>query len=133
MDKQQSDDLYKQVNCTTLSPDMKVQELNLANYNYYISDGDSVGDHIYEVIDDCYEVIRAPPGAPGNCSCSGETGDLRQTGNGNVYIRKPEHFSNTNYPIVTIRFDRLDWQEQCDSHQRHFNSLKAVKTQRKFR
>ena len=126
--------MYKQVTGTTFGRDMTIQELNVgANYNYYISDGDSVGDHIYEVIDDCYEVIRAPPGAPGNCSCSGETGDLRQTGNGNVYIRKPEHFSNTNYPIVTIRFDRLDWQEQCDSHQRHFNSLKAVKTQRKFR
>ena len=113
---------------------MSIQELNLANYNYYISDRDSVGDHIYEVIDDSYEVIR-PPEVPGNCSCSG---DFSPTGNGNVYIRKPQHFNNTNHPIVAITFDKLssvkDWQEsdRSNSQHRQFNSLKTFKTERKF-
>ena len=111
--------------------DMTIQELNLANYNYYISDRDSVGDHIYEVIDDSYEVIR-PPGVPGNRSSSGE---YSREGNGNVYIRKPQHFHHTDGPIVTVRFDQVnsvtDWQQR-NSQQRHFNSLKTFKTERTF-
>ena len=113
---------------------MTIQELNLANYNYYISDRDSVGDHIYEVIDESYEVIR-PPGVSENCSCSGE---YSQPGNGNVYIRKPQHFNNTNHPMVAITFDKLssvkDLQQSDtrNSQQRHFNSLKTFKTERRF-
>ena len=129
-EKQQKADLYRQVNCATLGRDVKIQELNLADYNYYISDRDSVGDHIYEVIDDCYEVIR-PPAASANCSCSSE----REAGNGNVYIRKPQHFHPTDGPIVTVRFDQVnsvrDWQQR-HSQQRHFNSLKTFKTERTF-
>ena len=129
--------MYKQVNSTTFGQDMTIQELNLANYNYYISDRDSVGDqcdHIYEVIDDSYEVIR-PPGVPGNRSSSGE---YSREGNGNVYIRKPQHFNNINHPIVAITFDKLssvkEWQQSDsrNSQQRHFNSLKTFKTERKF-
>ena len=126
--------MYKQVTGTTFGRDMTRQELNLAHYNYYISDGDSVGDHIYEVIDDSYEVIR-PPGLSGNSSCSGE---YSEPGNGNVYIRKPQHFSNTSQPIVAITFDKLssvkDWQQRNirNSQQRHFNSLKTFKTERRF-
>ena len=132
--QQNADDKYKQVNSTTFGRDLTIQELNLANYNYYISDRDSVADHIYEVIDDSYEVIR-PPEVPGNCSCSG---DFSPTGNGNVYIRKPQHFNNTNHPIVAITFDKLssvkDWQEsdRSNSQHRQFNSLKTFKTERKF-
>ena len=113
---------------------MSIQELNLANYNYYISDRDSVGDHIYEVIDDSYEVIR-PPGDSGNCSCGGE---YSQAGNGNVYIRKPQHFNTTSHPIVAITFDKLssvkDWQQSKLSNRqaRQFNSLKTFKTEGKF-
>ena len=113
---------------------MSIQELNLANYNYYISDRDSVGDHIYEVIDDSYEVIR-PPGDSGNCSCGGE---YSPAGNGNVYIRKPQHFNTTSHPIVAITFDKLssvkDWQQSKLSNRqaRQFNSLKTFKTEGKF-
>ena len=129
--------MYKQVTGTTFGRDMAIQELNVgANYNYYISDGESVGDHIYEVIDDNYEVIRPPGGPGGNCSCAG---DYREAGNGNVYVRKPQHFNNTSHAIVAITFDKSssvkDWQ-QSDSRntqQRHFNSLKTFKTsERKF-
>ena len=126
--KQETADLYKQVNCGTLSRDVKIQELNLANYNYYISDRDSVGDHIYEVIDDCYEAI-GPPLASAPCSCMSGY----QAPSGNVYIRKPQHFNDTNNPLVSVRFDSdEDWQVQRDNHQRHFNSVKTFKTQRKF-
>ena len=132
--QQNGDDIYKQVNTTTFGRDMTMQELSLANYNYYISDRDSVGDHIYEVIDDSYEVIGSP-GVSGNCSCSAE---YSEEGNGNVYIRKPQHFSTTNSPIVAITFDKLssvkDWQQTDSrtSQQRHFNSLKTFKTERRF-
>ena len=105
------DDAYKQVSLPQL-PRGDIRGPSLASYNYYTGDRrDSVGEHIYEVIDDTlYDVIK-----PGPCQC----------------VRGPRGPGGGD--LVRISLDMSSSAELTSdnySNTRQFNSLKSFKSHR---
>ena len=116
------DDAYKQVSLPQYPPlsrgDMRAHSTAHpapASFNYYSHE--SVGEHIYEVIDDSllYDMIKPP----GPCQC-----DIRSD------IRSPRGLDTRG--LVRISLDRSSsvLTDNISDNYRQFNSLKSFKSHR---
>ena len=146
-DRPSSDEAYKQVNGSTLGPDIKPHELHHPsfNYNYYISDRDSISEHIYEVIDDEVVKQKHPERPPVQCRCSVQcqSPQMNNKRGSNVYYQSSSGNFNAhrNYlrgdlvdnSLVTINLDKFHTINpmQSENYCRQFNSLKTFKTSKK--
>ena len=134
------DDVYKEVNYSTSALDIRVGP---PHYNYYISDTDSVGDHIYEVIDDNYDSViqknQAIISHTTYCRCSDSSNvsevkynrnNCRQSRRSNVYMSQiaGQCHSVPSNDLVSIKLDKFDTIIHPENYYRQFNSLKTFKT-----
>ena len=135
------DDVYKDVNYSTSALDIRVGP---PHFNYYISDTDSVGDHIYEVVDDNYDsVIQKNHPHRTYCRCSDSSNsnvsevkytrnNCRQSRRSNVYMSQlaGQCHSVPSNDLVSIKLDKFDTNIHPENYYRQFNSLKTFKTHR---
>ena len=140
-----TDDVYKEVNYSTSARDIRAGP---PHYNYYISDTDSVGDHIYEVIDDNYESVIQKHLPTTYCRCSDSSynsevkyprNNCRTSRSSNVYMSQlPGQCQAMAQPgsmpsnLVTIKLDKFNTIKTIhpENYYRQFNSLKTFKTHR---
>ena len=115
-----------------------LHEPHQPHYNYYISDRDSVSEHIYEVIDDTYDVIKHSTAPVGNSTthCRGNNTSV-STRNSNVYYHGSCNSAGVSGDpvlnnLVTIKLDKLNTIKsmQNENYYRQFNSLKTFRTHR---